>query len=304
MQNLQNPSSITHLHILSVINTLLNEKHDYSTIRILDAGCGNGRLISYLHSCLPILRPNIEFVISGYDVQDHGVQAQGFIQETIERLKNLHPETEWESQIHTINANSKWEFTTEKFDFIVSNQVLEHVQDKAFFFSNVSYALVENGHSIHLAPLKHVIHEGHIHLPWAHRITNFTALYGYIRLLSQIGLGKFKTHKKFNGCTLNQYAEQHADYIYFWTNYSTESETLRFARFNGLRADFRFSTEFFTSKLLQLIGRTPTYKYRTRDYGFFDVMFIKLLRYLSSVTLVCKKANIYQHPNPKLDCTR
>jgi SAM-dependent methyltransferase len=293
MQNLQNPSSITHLHLLSIVNTLLDEKHNNSTIRILDAGCGNGKLISYLHSCLPLLRPNINFIISGFDVQDHGVQAQGFIQQTTERLKNLHPETDWGSRIHAIQANSKWEFATEKFDFIISNQVLEHVHDKAFFFSNVSAALVEDGHSIHLAPLKHVIHEGHIHLPWAHRITNFTALYGYIRLLSQLGLGKFKAHKKATRCTLDHYAERHADYIYFWTSYATESETLRLARSNGLRADFRFSTEFFTSKLMQLIGRAPTYKYRTRDYGFFDGVLIKLLRYLSSVTLVCKKANRY-----------
>jgi SAM-dependent methyltransferase len=293
MKNLENPSSVTHLHLLSVVNTLIDEKHNDSTIRILDAGCGNGRLISYLHSCLPILRPNLEFVISGYDVQDHGVQAQGFIQETTERLKSLHPETDWESRIHAIPANSKWEFATEKFDFIISNQVLEHVHDKAFFFSNVSKALIEGGYSIHLAPLKHVIHEGHIHLPWAHRITNFTALYGYIRLLSQLGLGKFRAHNKATRCTLDQYAERHADYIYFWTSYATESETLRLARSNGLRADFRFSIEFFTSKLLQLIGRAPTYKYRIRDYGFFDVIFIKPLRYLSSVTLVCKKANRY-----------
>lgn len=293
MQNLQNPASITHLHLLSVINTLLDENQNNSKIRILDAGCGNGKLISYLHSCLPILRPNIDFFISGFDVQDHGVQSQGFIQETTERLKNIHPEIEWESRIHTIQANNKWVFANEKFDFIISNQVLEHVHDKSFFFSNVSDALVENGYSIHLAPLKHVIHEGHIHLPLAHRITNFTALKGYIRLLSQLGFGKFKAHNKATRCTLDDYAERHADYIYFWTNYATESETLRFARSNGLRADFQFSTEFFTSKINQLIKGSTSCKYRKRNYGFFDVIFIKLFRYISSVTLVCKKANKY-----------
>jgi SAM-dependent methyltransferase len=293
MKDIQNPTSLTHLHLLSVINTLIDEKHNDSTIRILDAGCGNGKLISYLHSSLPILRPNLKFVISGYDVQDHGVQAQGFIQETTKILKNLHPEIDWSARIHSIQANSKWEFVTEKFDFIISNQVLEHVHDKNFFFSNISKALIENGHSIHLAPLKHVIHEGHIHIPWSHRITNFAALYGYIRLFSQLSLGKYKVNKKLTGCTLDEYAASHADYIYFWTSYATEAETLQLARSNGLRADFRFSTEFYTSKILQLFGRPSAYRYRTRDYGFFDAILIKLLRYISSVTLVCKKSNRY-----------
>lgn len=293
MNSIQKASSITHLHLLSVINTLIDENRIDSTIRILDAGCGGGRLISYLHSSLPILRPNLKFIIHGYDVHDHGVQKKGFIQETSNRLKNLHPDTDWESRIHSIESSSNWEFAKEKFDFIISNQVLEHVIDKNLFFYNVNNALVDNGHSIHLAPLKHVIHEGHIFLPWSHRIKSFSALHGYIRLLSQLGFGKYKEHNKSTKCSLDEYAERHADYIYFWTSYASESETLQIAKGNGLRADFRFSTEFFTSKIFQLLGKKPNYKYRMRKYGFSDAIFVKFLRYLSSVTLVCKKSNIY-----------
>jgi SAM-dependent methyltransferase len=242
-----------------------------------------------LHS----LHPEKNFILAGYDVQDHGVQAKGFIQKTVSQLNHLIPEIDWNERIHTIQATSEWEFVTDKYDYIISNQVLEHVHDKNFFFANISSALNEGGHSIHLAPLKHIIHEGHIHLPWAHRITNFDALFGYIRLMSQLGFGKFKEHKKTTQCSLNDYSERHADYIYFWTKYSTEAETIQFARQNGLRADFRFSTEFFSSKLRQLLRLESVNKYHFRNYSFADSVRVKLLRYLSSVTLVCTKINKY-----------
>ena len=40
--------SITHKHILSIINTRINGRSNGDTIRIVDAGCGNCELIAYL----------------------------------------------------------------------------------------------------------------------------------------------------------------------------------------------------------------------------------------------------------------
>lgn len=288
--------SITHAHILTVINTIVNQEDDFrnsNNIRILDAGCGNGKLIKYLNSNLHLLHPETDFIIHGYDVIDHGVQSDGFLSQTICMLSEADNTIDWGSRIHAIGKDDVWRFVEQKFDFIISNQVLEHIYNKNLFFRNVSDNLKNDGYSIHLAPLKHVIYEGHIYLPWAHRIRNYSALLGYIKLMSRIGFGKFRRHHKVLGCTLQNYSERHADYMYFWTSYANESETLDVARNNQLRADFRYSLEFYTSKLRQIFGVSPKYLYRFRECGFWDAIFIKILRYISSVTLILKKSNKY-----------
>lgn len=293
MNNLPKAESITHQHILSVINTIILNTKTPGLVRILDAGCGNGKLIAYLHKSLHQLHSDKEFHISGYDVQDHGVQAAGFLEKTAERLSNEIPEIDWTERIYAIQANDEWSFAKNKYNFVISNQVLEHVHNKDMFFANISRNMVDGGHSIHLAPLIHIIHEGHIFLPWAHRIKNYSALYGYIRALSWLGIGKFRAHKKETNCTLDEYAERHADYMHFWTAYSTEDETLSSARRNGLRADFRFSIDFYMAKIRSLLNLSRTLDYKYRNIGIYDAISVKLLRYISSVTLVCEKSNKY-----------
>lgn len=37
----------------------------------------------------------------------------------------------------------------------------------------------------------------------------------------------------------------------------------------------------------------PRFRYAVRHYGFFDALSVKILRYLSSVTLITEKKNTY-----------
>jgi hypothetical protein len=60
-----------------------------------------------------------------------------------------------------------------------------------------------------------------------------------------------------------------------------------------MRADFRFSFEFYTEKLAQIFGIGARTHYVFRSRGFFDAVMVKMLRYLSSVTLVTEKKNTY-----------
>lgn len=289
-------SSITHLHILSVVNTIVENDPSLQlkrSISILDAGCGNGRLIEYLYLSLSNLHPRINFVIYGFDVVDHGVQSRGFIDGTIDSLNKALPIVDWESRIFALKKDESWNFVRDQFDVVISNQVLEHVSNKKAFFGNIYECLNTGGYSINLAPLKEIIHEGHIFLPFAHRIRSYSALLGYIGLMSRLGMGKFKGQRKAVGCSLHEYSVRHADYIYFWTSYSTEAETLDIVRDSGLRGDFRFSVEFFLAKFRQLFGLKPKYGYYYREGGFIDSIFVKVLKYLSSTTLVCKKQNTY-----------
>jgi hypothetical protein len=85
--------SITHRHILAVINSmLLNESvlGQKDTIRIMDAGCGNGKLLFFLHKYLPIFNTDKKFLLYGYDVIDHGVQEQGYVKKTFLIYMKMH----------------------------------------------------------------------------------------------------------------------------------------------------------------------------------------------------------------------
>ncbi len=84
-------SSITHQHLLSVVNTELCEAIPGRTVRILDAGCGNGKVVAYLTRALGILHPEVEWEVYGFDVHDHGVQAEGYIQQTLDFLHSEVP---------------------------------------------------------------------------------------------------------------------------------------------------------------------------------------------------------------------
>lgn len=287
-------SSLTHQHFLAMINTLIDDCLILDEpIRILDAGCGNGVLMGFLHEALHAINPKLKFELYGFDVCDHGVQMDGFIARTIENLEEAHKGVDWGSRIRAISVTDPWPFENLSFDFVVSNQVMEHVHDKNRFFLNVKHALKDNAFFIALNPLLHCVHEGHIFLPWAHRIRSHSALRSYISFCSRLGIGKFPQHHKETGIGVAEYSERHADYMYFWTSYSRESETLDMAREVGLRASFDYSWQFYMLKIRQVFGLGLPVKYIRCDSGLFGSSAVKFLRYISSVTLVCHKRNIY-----------
>lgn len=286
------PASLTHQHLFASLNTLLAA--DADTVRILDAGCGDGRLMSFVYRALKWARPEINIELHGFDVVDHGVQLDGFLDKTIATLSSDIPAIPWSEQIRAQYVTDKWGFADGYFDFVLSNQVLEHVHDKGFFFSESHRVLRDGGYAIHLAPLVHYILEGHLYLPWVHRIRSHDLLLSYISFLSGLGMGKFRAHNKLTGVSRADFSRRHADYVYFWTNYASESEILDLARNNKLRASFRFSSEFYSAKLRQILRLPLKGSYASNRSALLDSIAIKALRYLSCVTLVCEKRNSYR----------
>lgn len=283
--------SVTHTHLLACVNSLL-ESMETATgrpVRILDAGCGNGKLIAYLYTCLAQLRPHLPVEIFGFDVVDHGVQATGFIERATSSLSEAIPQVDWGNSIRAIRATDKWPFDADFFDIVVSNQVLEHVHDHAHFFSQAQHVLRKGGASVHLFPLKHYIHEGHLHLPWVHRIRSWDLMKGYIALLSRLGLGKYPEHRREHNVTVEEFADRHADYMYFWTNYLSEGEAVNLARRAGFRVSYRYTMEFYGQKILSLLHRPQRTVYDNEGRGWRDALAVKFLRYVSSITLTCVK---------------
>jgi SAM-dependent methyltransferase len=288
------PKSITHAHLLSVVHTEMSYRPvSGSVVRLLDAGCGDGELIIYLAKNLPLLNKSLSFEIYGFDVGNHGVQKEGFLSKTIANLESQIPGVSWRERVSSIYENEKWCYPDDFFNAIISNQVLEHVNDHELFFSEIYRTLQNDGFSAHLFPLKHYIYEGHLLLPFVHRIKNYPILFSYIKLLSLLGLGKFKGHKKFTGITLDMYTERHADYMHYFTNYISYKDALCLAKKYKMRISFKYTREFYTRKILSVLSMRSGYEYKRNRSSVMDWISLMILRYVASVTLCLEKREIY-----------
>ncbi|RYE96274.1 MAG: class I SAM-dependent methyltransferase, partial [Oxalobacteraceae bacterium] len=126
--------SITHQHLLACMNTLVRSGELGRPLRILDVGCGNGELIAYISAAFPMLQPGCELEIFGLDVADSGVQADGFFARTLTMLRDRFPNVDWKRRLSLVTSRETWSYPDNHFDFIVSNQVLEHVADHDLLF--------------------------------------------------------------------------------------------------------------------------------------------------------------------------
>lgn len=288
--SLPKAKSITHEHILGVVLSELKNMGvvDDKEIRILDVGCGSGELIAYLKGSLHVLRQDLNLSFHGVDVVDYGVQAYGYQKKTIASLQAIHPDVDWESHIHFITYHESWPIDDGMVDFVLTNQVLEHVQDHYTFFSEQKRVLRVDGVAIHLFPLREIWGEGHVHLLYAHWINNWERLRRWIVLLSQLGFGKFKK----SGMTLSQYAEGHADYINLYTNYITEAELLNISKRAGFRSSFCYTGSFYLRKIAQIIN--AKYAKETKTNVVLDNILFWILKRVSSITFYQKKSNKYQ----------
>lgn len=286
------PESVTHLHLLSVLATeIFKNNLTGGRVRILDAGCGNGHFLCFMYLNLTFLFPGIDFEIYGYDIADHGVQAKDFFSKTVAWCEQHCPDVQWEERLKLITHDQSWPFEAEFFDFVLSNQVLEHVWDHEYFFSEHSRVLKKGGRGAHLFPLKHYVYEGHLLIPFVHRIRDWNFLKSYIALMSLIGLGAYKEHKKFG---IDRYSEMHADYITFYTNYLSYSEVIDVVKKVQMRASLKYTADFYLHKLRQVFNRKARIDLgESKRAGVFYLLANHSLKYVSCITLFVEKENTY-----------
>jgi len=281
--------SITHRHMLAVINTLLkyeNSLKKKETIVILDAGCGNGMLVYFLNKYLPLFNMKKKFLLYGYDLIDHGVQEAGYAKKTFSYLNNNAPEIDWSDRIKLINSNDAWPFENESFDFVISNQVLEHVWDHDHFFKEQSRVLNSKGFSHHIFPVKEVIIDGHVFLPKVHKLHNWDAIYRNVKFYSGIGLGVYSKQKKEYNYDMDYFSKVWADKIYHFCNYQSYAELSRVAKSNHLCLTTRFTFYYYWRKLKEKLRFNPDFIYKNKPSSKIIFYFLK---YVSGVSIVLYK---------------
>jgi SAM-dependent methyltransferase len=292
--------SITHVHILVALMGELGAVRAGQVVRVLDVGCGNGALLAYLLRNLRLIHPHIEWQLYGLDVADHGVQAAGFLDGARRSLETQYPDISWGPRLSLLGVGERWPYPDGRFDFVLSNQVLEHVSDLPDLFAQQARVLVLGGIGIHLAPVREIIWDGHLNLPVVHWIDDWWQRVRWIRRLSQLGLGKFREHRARFGSTLDDYCSRHSDYIQFWTSYSRTADVLRAAAGVGLRASYLYSPYLVIQNLRRLVGLMPTAHYRRG--GTMQRLAYTLVKRMTSVTLVLEKTQSYDaaHTNSPL----
>lgn len=283
-----NPKSITHLHLLSIINSQTQDAPVGSVVRVLDAGCGRGELVAYLHNGLSGLRPDLHFELYGFDVSWGTPQTNAGKERAITELRQIAPEADWSQRIRLLSPSSPWPYADGFFHAIVSNQVLEHVANHEAFFAEVKRTLMPGGFSAHLFPLKNYVYEGHTFVPFAHRFGNHDLAVPYLRLMHRMGFGRLDAEGKpcRNGAAN---PENQADWLMRFTNYRTKKEFISLGRREGLRVSFRFTQEFYWAKVRSLLKLRPKYLYSRNRSLVMDWLLLAGLKYVSGITLYLEK---------------
>ena len=134
--------------------------------------------------------------------------------------------------------------------------------------------------------------EGHLLLPWAHRIRDHDSLHAYIAFMARLGLSKFRQHRTY-GVERANYVERHTDYIWHHTNYLSCPEVLALARRTRLRASFRYTTDFYAQKLRSTRGPRLAETYTTDRSALLNWLAVAVLKYVSSICLFLEKREAY-----------
>jgi SAM-dependent methyltransferase len=199
-------------------------------------------------------------------------------------LKQRHPGVDWEQRLALITPVAPWPFPDSFFDFITTNQVLEHVRDHGFFLSQLRRCLLPCGSSVHLFPVKESIWEGHarmpvvhwLHDPWRRRAMRLFAGLGFDRAYrEESARRKWKSKAEF--------ARQYSAVLDRDTHYVSVSELKQNARAAGLKIEFTFTKDYYFAKLLSYFGLRSG---RYHAVWGMETMLMLALRHVASITVL------------------
>jgi SAM-dependent methyltransferase len=143
-------------------------------------------------------------------------------------------------------------FPEASFDIVVSNQVLEHVEDLDAALAEIDRVLRPGGEALSIFPARDVWREGHIGIPFAHRFPRGSrARFLWTYALRGLGFGYWK--KQAPDC--RQWAHDKLAWIDAHTHYRPRREI--FAAFDRLFANETRELDYIRYRLLQRPWRAP-----------------------------------------------
>jgi SAM-dependent methyltransferase len=163
--------------------------------RVLDYGCGAGKIVSLLRS------RGVD--ASGCDVfyegGDYSVDVPGDMFGTV---------------IRRMEGN-RIPFDSASFDWVINNQVLEHVPDLDVVVSEIRRVLKPGGFVLSVFPDRGVWREGHCGIPFLHRFRRGSRLrVWYGAAMRAMGFGYHKEGRSFL-----EWSENFCRWLDAWTHY-------------------------------------------------------------------------------------
>jgi len=252
-------------------------------------GCGDAHLIGHLARTLPAKHPDRIFEFYGFEVGDVGWHGDDYLARTVAFLNEQAPGYPWHERIAVLSASGRWPYPDAGLQIIVSNQVLEHVQEHAFVFQEIRRCLAPAGVSFHLFPLREQIFEFHAHMPIVHWAADAGTRRSLMLLFAKLGFRRrYELSKEFHGWkNLEEFAAGYSDILGRMTNHKSARQITDLAEAAGFKTGFYYTKDFFWSKLLSLMQQAP------KEYGapvstWVDDAAFPLLKRIASVTLTLR----------------
>ena len=199
--------------------------------RVLDYGCGAGRLVRAARA-------------DGLDMEGVDVfYAGSATREEAARTGLLG------SVIHEM-MEGRMPYAANSFDLVVNNQVMEHVEDLDAVLREIHRVLKPGGTVLSLFPAMDVFREGHIGIPFSHWMKKGSRWrFYYTWALRSLGLGTWKEQAP----TCRQWALDKLDWIDRFTVYRTRREI--FAAYGRCFSNTLIEERYIRYRLLDRPGR-------------------------------------------------
>lgn len=277
----------SHAHILSCVLSEIARKEKAlgsgQRLRILDTGCGHGGLIA---DALLALGEHFEcrgVEIYGFEVQEHGAGRERYWDDLNETLYSRFPDTDWNDRIRVASSSEDWPFDDGFFDLVMSNQVLEHVEDLEDFFTQQSRVLKPGGLAIHHFPTVESLVDPHSGVPFAHWSRSDVCRGRNLRFFSRLGIGKYENYRVRRGHSIDQFADEFVDYLRQFTFFRTLDTVESLSKNAGFATFARYNVDLARRWVDEAEDVWPYCG------GNEDIWFAKVLSRFASVTLVCEK---------------
>lgn len=214
-----------------VLDFALRYVERHPAARVLDYGCGAGHLVQAGN------RKGLD--IAGAEVYYGGsktreeAEKSGLLGTAIREIRD-----------------GRLDFPDASFHLVVNNQVMEHVEDLDASLREISRVLKPGGAVLSLFPSRDVIREGHIGIPFAHRLPRGSRLrLLYTWALRSLGLGTWKQEAP----TCRQWAIDKLAWIDAYTRYRSRTEI--FAAYGRYFSSELRESDYIRFRLLNRPGR-------------------------------------------------
>jgi SAM-dependent methyltransferase len=127
------------------------------------------------------------------------------------------------TRVFELSRDFKMPFPDKSFDFVFSNQVMEHVEHLDGLLNELTRVLKDDGVILSYFPLKDCLMEFHCETPFAHWFSHDSKL-GYYWLYAWFKMGRGSNHKDK---TAGQWAHDFQEWIHKWCHYRTRSQVAK-----------------------------------------------------------------------------